>query len=232
MAHQRRAAFCGAALARCPPRMRTEPTKTACGGPLRTLLRTFVSTNGGAPPPPGVLFIAPKAESEARKFFRLLGFEHQQKQAEGTSGMHAVAWVPVLLCSLCALPARKEQGKARTPSSKGEGEQSQARNKQAKCLTDGCVLLRDRSKARSSSKPDRDRERKADRVVEAKRARSTSTNEVKHGTQTKHIQHDAEAKHYVVSAWRRDAIVGCMARLCCSHTYVCFFFPYSPPYFC
>ena len=64
----------------------------------------------------------------------MLGFEHQQKQqAEGTSGMHAVAWVPVLLCSLCALPARKEQGKARTSSSKGERERGKAaKDKQRK----------------------------------------------------------------------------------------------------
>ena len=132
------------------------------------------------------------------------------------------------LCSSCEKGTRKGkdillQGRGRAEPSKKPGK-----TKQAKCLTDGCVLLRDWSKARSSSKPDRDRERKADRVVEAKRARSTSTNEVKHGTQTKHIQHDAEAKHYVVSAWRRDAIVGCIARLWL--TLMCFFFlPRTPP---
>ena len=104
--------------------MRTKP-------PLRTFLRTFVSTNG-RPPPARCAIYSAKSRKRAKReiFFRLLGFEHQQKQAEGTSGMHAVAGVPVLLCSLCALPARKEQGKARTSSSKGEGEQSQARSQE------------------------------------------------------------------------------------------------------
>ena len=85
----------------------------------------------------------------------------------------------------------------------------------------------------AQSKPDR--ERKADRVVEAKhevRRRKnkerSSTTSSKHDSEAKHIQHDAEAKHYVVSAWRRDAIVGCIARLWL--TLMCvFFLPALPP---
>ena len=62
----------------------------------------------------------------------------------------------------------------------------------------------------AQSKPDR--ERKADRVVEAKhevRRRKnkerSSTTSSKHDSEAKHIQHDAEAKHDVIKA-KHDVI--------------------------
>ena len=113
-----------------------------------------------------------------------------------------------------------------------EGEQRQGQTQQGNLLTDAAYF----AWRIAQSKPDR--ERKADRVVEAKHEVRRRKNEAKHDvieaqhdSEAKHIQHDAEAKHYVVSAWRRDAIVGCIARLWL--TLMCVFSsPYSLPCFC
>ena len=103
--------------------MRTEP-------PLRTSLRTFVSTN--APPlPPDVLFIARGAQSGAKRaIFRLLGLQPHQKQVEEDTS-NVCSRSPVLR----GLPARKEQQKekARTSFSKGERQrESKGKDKHSK----------------------------------------------------------------------------------------------------
>ena len=111
-----------------------------------------------------------------------------------------------------------------------EGEQRQGQTQQGNLLTDAAYF----AWRIAQSKPDR--ERKADRVVEAKhevRRRKnkerSSTTSSKHDSEAKHIQHDAEAKHYVVSAWRRDAIVGCIAIRAGSGSHLCVFFFFRTP---
>ena len=117
--------------------------------------------------------------------------------------MHAVG-VPVLLGFVFFLRERnkKRQGKARTSSSKEERGRAKARTNKARKLThrgglrDGAKhgVARRAKHGVAQSKPDR--ERKADRVVEAKhevcRRTKQSTTSSKHST-----QHDAEAKHYM-----------------------------------
>ena len=109
-----------------------------------------------------------------------------------------------------------------------EGEQRQGQTQQGNLLTDAAYF----AWRIAQSKPDR--ERKADRVVEAKhevRRRKnkerSSTTSSKHDSEAKHIQHDAEAKHYVVSAWGETpssaAFQGSGSHLCV------FFLPVSPP---
>ena len=81
--------------------------------------------------------------------------------------MHAVG-VPVLLCFVFFLPERNKemQGKARTSSSKGERGRAKARTNKARKLTHRGGLRDGAKHGVAQSKPDR--ERKADRVVEAK----------------------------------------------------------------
>ena len=87
-----------------------------------------------------------------------------------------------------------------------EGEQRQGQTQQGNLLTDAAYF----AWRIAQSKPDR--ERKADRVVEAKhevRRRKnkerSSTTSSKHDSEAKHIQHDAEAKHDVIKA-KHDVI--------------------------
>ena len=118
--------------------------------------------------------------------------------------MYAVG-VPVL-CVLRGLPARKEQQKekARTSFSKqgreAEGEQRQGQTQQGNLLTDAAYF----AWRIAQSKPDR--ERKADRVVEAqhevRRRAKQSTTSSKHSTTPKQST-KSEAKHGVRGKARR-----------------------------
>ena len=107
-----------------------------------------------------------------------------------------------LLSSVISLRERnkKRQGKART-STKGErgrGSKGKDQQKARKLTHRRCVATSRDGAKHGVTQSNPDRERKADRVFEA---RSTSTSEAKHDVIE--AQHDAEAKHKVRSKTRR-----------------------------
>ena len=183
--------------------MRTEP-------PLRTFLRTFVSTNGRRRPSYapffyfGVLFIARegKCGAKRREKFDCWACQHQflvnnnHSKARCTQELLLLRLKSLLLLCVLAgwfLQDRKER----------EANEQQQREAPRKIPRYFAWRI-------AQSKPDR--ERKADRVVEAKhevRRRKnkerSSTTSSKHDSEAKHIQHDAEAKHDVIKA-KHDVI--------------------------
>ena len=146
-----------------------------------------------------MLFIAREAKCGAKRLEKFDCWASQRQLLVNNSNLNAgfgPAW-------FLRERNKKRQGEARTSSSKGESRgRAKARTNKARKLThrrrlrDGAKhgVARRAKHGVAQSKPDR--ERKADRVVEAKhevcRRTKQSTTSSKHST-----QHDAEAKHYM-----------------------------------